>query len=71
MLFYRRNDVLGGDCPADVTVVRAQPELFGGAASEPTMSRLMNPGGCRPRFLARHRADQPAIAGAREESKLA
>jgi hypothetical protein len=25
MLFCRRNDALGGDCPADVAVVRAQP----------------------------------------------
>jgi hypothetical protein len=33
---------LGGDCLADVAVVRAQPELFGAVASDPTISRLMD-----------------------------
>jgi hypothetical protein len=32
---------LGGDCLADVAVVRAQPEVFGPAASDPTVSRLV------------------------------
>jgi hypothetical protein len=32
---------LGGDCLADVAVVRAQPELFGLVASDPTVSRLV------------------------------
>ncbi|MDF2967038.1 MAG: transposase family protein [Nocardioidaceae bacterium] len=32
---------LGGDCLADLAVVRAQPELFGAVASDPTMSRLV------------------------------
>jgi Transposase DDE domain group 1 len=32
---------LGGDCVADVAVVRAQPELFGRVASDPTISRLV------------------------------
>jgi hypothetical protein len=32
---------LGGDCAADVAVVRAQPELFGQVASDATVSRLM------------------------------
>lgn len=31
---------LGGDCLADVGVVRAQPDLFGHVASDPTVSRL-------------------------------
>jgi hypothetical protein len=31
---------LGGDCLADVAVVRAQPEVFGPVASDPTVSRL-------------------------------
>ena len=31
---------LGGDCLADVAVVRAQPEVFGEVASDPTVSRL-------------------------------
>ncbi len=32
---------LGGDCLADLAVVRAQPELFGQVASDPTVSRLV------------------------------
>jgi len=32
---------LGGDCLADVAVLRAQPELFGAVASDPTISRLI------------------------------
>jgi hypothetical protein len=31
---------LGGDCVADVAAVRAQPQLFGAVASDPTVSRL-------------------------------
>lgn len=31
---------LGGDCLADVAVVRAQPEVFGSVASDPSVSRL-------------------------------
>lgn len=31
----------GGDCAADVAVVRAQPALFGPVASDPTVSRLV------------------------------
>ena len=32
---------LGGDCLADVAVVRAQPQVFGPVASDPTVSRLI------------------------------
>src|SRR5690606_10303362 len=32
---------LGGDCAADLAVVRAQPALFGPVASDPTVSRLV------------------------------
>ena len=32
---------LGGDCMADMAVVRAQPGLFGPVASDPTVSRLV------------------------------
>jgi hypothetical protein len=32
---------LGGDCLADVAVVRSQPGLFGKVASDPTVSRLI------------------------------
>jgi len=31
----------GGDCLADIAVARAQPELFGAVASDPTVSRLV------------------------------
>ena len=33
---------LGGDCLADIAVVRAQPDLFGSVASDPTVSRLVD-----------------------------
>lgn len=32
---------LGGDCAADIAVVRAQPDLFGAVASDATVSRLV------------------------------
>ena len=32
---------VGGDCAADIAVVRAQPALFGEVASDPTVSRLI------------------------------
>jgi Transposase DDE domain group 1 len=32
---------LGGDCLADVAMLRAEPELFGPVASDPVVSRLM------------------------------
>lgn len=39
---------LGGDCLADVALVRAQPELFGLVASDPTISRLIDALGDEP-----------------------
>ncbi|MGW4968382.1 IS1380 family transposase [Nonomuraea sp. NPDC004186] len=33
---------LGGDCLADIALLRAQPELFGAVASDPTVSRLID-----------------------------
>ena len=36
---------LGGDCLADVAVLRAQPELFGPVASDPVVSRLVSRAG--------------------------
>lgn len=33
---------LGGDCLADIAAVRAQPDLFGQVASDPTVSRLFH-----------------------------
>src|SRR5690625_1622331 len=32
---------LGGDCLADVAVIRAQPDVFGPVASDATVSRLV------------------------------
>jgi hypothetical protein len=33
---------LGGDCLADVAMLRAEPDVFGPVASDPTVSRLIN-----------------------------
>jgi hypothetical protein len=33
--------VLGGDCLADVNLLRAEPGVFGRVASDPTVSRLL------------------------------
>ncbi|MGW1257537.1 IS1380 family transposase [Streptomyces sp. NPDC002513] len=33
---------LGGDCLADITMLRAEPALFGPVASDPTVSRLVD-----------------------------
>lgn len=33
---------LGGDCLADIAMLRSQPELFGPVASDPTVSRLVD-----------------------------
>ena len=56
---------LGGDCLADVAVVRAQPDLFGAVASDPTVSRV----------IARLAADAdrvlPAIRAARAKARAA
>ena len=34
---------LGGDCLADIAVVRAEPAVFGLVASDPTVSRTLLP----------------------------
>jgi hypothetical protein len=39
---------LGGDCLADAALFRAQPELFGAVASDPTISRLIDALGAEP-----------------------
>ena len=47
---------LGGDCLADIAVLRAQPALFGVVASDPTVSRLVDRLAAHPdRALARIR----------------
>lgn len=52
---------LGGDCLADVAMLRAEPTAFGPVASDPAVSRLIDTlAGAGPRALA-------AIRGARAE----
>lgn len=36
----------GGDCLADVAVLRAEPSVFGPVASDPTVSRLIDTLAC-------------------------
>jgi hypothetical protein len=52
---------LGGDCLADLAVVRSQPELFGHVASDPTVSRL----------IATLAADAPAALAALRATRAA
>ena len=54
---------LGGDCLADAAVVRAQSELFGSVASEPTISRLIDTLGDDPDAVI------AAIRGARAAAR--
>ena len=57
---------LGGDCLADVAVLREQPALFGPVASDPVISRLVSQlAADAPRALAAIRA---ARAGARDRA---
>jgi hypothetical protein len=57
---------LGGDCLADVAVLRAQPELCGPVASDPVISRLVSAlAADAPRAL---RAIRTARAAARERA---
>jgi hypothetical protein len=57
---------LGGDCLADVAVLRAEPELAGPVASDPVISRLVSAlAGNGPRAL---RAIRQARAAARERA---
>jgi Transposase DDE domain group 1 len=57
---------LGGDCLADVAVLREQPALFGPVASDPVISRLVRQLGREaPRVLTAIRA---ARAAAREQA---
>ncbi|MFF1615903.1 IS1380 family transposase, partial [Amycolatopsis sp. NPDC058278] len=56
---------LGGDCVADLAVVRAQPQLFGPVASDPTVSRLVST------LAADIDAALPAIRAARAQARAA
>src|SRR5258708_12825902 len=52
---------LGGDCMADVGVLRAEPALFGPVASDPVISRLVTAlAGDAPRALTAIRSARPA-----------
>lgn len=60
---------LGGDCAADLAVVRAQPQLFGAVASDATVSRLIatSPQMPRPpwlRFAPRGQPPEPTSGSA-------
>ena len=52
---------IGGDCLADVAVLRGQPQVFGAVASDPTVSRLIS-------ALA---ADAPAVLAAIAAARVA
>jgi Transposase DDE domain group 1 len=57
---------LGGDCLADIAVVRSEPDLFGPVASDPVVSRLIKAlAADAPRALKAIRA---ARAGARQRA---
>jgi Transposase DDE domain group 1 len=56
---------LGGDCAADLGVVRSQPALFGLVASDPTVSRLIT------RLAADVEMSLPAIRRARARARAA
>jgi hypothetical protein len=56
---------LGGDCLADLAVVRAQPGIFGPVASDPTVSRLVST------LAAEAEAALPAIRAARAQARAA
>ena len=59
---------LGGDCLADIAVLREQPQLAGPVASDPVVSRLVSQlAGDLPRSL---RAIRPARAAARERAGI-
>jgi hypothetical protein len=57
---------LGGDCLADVAMLRAQPELCGPVASDPVISRLVSALAADPRRALR--AIRKARAAARERA---
>ena len=55
---------MGGDCLSDVAVLRAEPQVFGPVASDPTVSRpVETPASAGPRALT---AIRSAGAGVRE-----
>ncbi|MFF4349971.1 IS1380 family transposase [Streptomyces sp. NPDC001530] len=53
---------LGGDCLADVGMLRAEPDVFGPVASDPTVSRLVDTlAGAGPRALRAIRAARAQV----------
>jgi Transposase DDE domain group 1 len=57
---------LGGDCLADIALLRSQPELFGSVASDPTVSRLITKLAATP--VKALKALRAARAQAREQA---
>lgn len=55
---------LGGDCLADVGILRAEPDVFGPVASDPTVSRLIDAlAASGPKALAAIRAARSEVRG--------
>lgn len=55
---------LGGDCLADVGILRAEPDVFGSVASDPTVSRLIDAlAASGPKALAAIRAARSEVRG--------
>ncbi len=53
---------LGGDCLADVAMLRAEPEVFGPLTSDPTISRLVDTlAAAGPKALAAIRAARAEV----------
>jgi hypothetical protein len=53
---------LGGDCLADIAILRIAPELFGPIASNPTVSRLINALLGRKSGMTVERTHSPALS---------
>ena len=54
---------VGGDCLADVATLRAEPDVYGSVASDPTISRLLTT------LAADARAVENAISAARRKAR--
>lgn len=55
---------MGGDCPADVGMLRAEPGVFGPVASNPTVSRLVDAlASSGPKALAAIRDPRSQVRG--------
>lgn len=52
---------LGGDCPADVAMPRAEPAVSGPVASDPTVSRLIDKLGAQGPKVTAIRSDRAEV----------